>query len=46
MESFVNMPPEIAHGLCVWRPVAKSHEEVMGKGLPFLRNKAAQYRLI
>ena len=23
MESFVNMPPEIAHGLSVWRPVAQ-----------------------
>ncbi len=46
MESFVNMPPEIAHGLSVWRPVARSEAEVMGNGLPFLRNKAAQYRLI
>ncbi|MEM9780159.1 MAG: sugar phosphate isomerase/epimerase family protein, partial [Pseudomonadota bacterium] len=46
MESFINMPPEIAHGLSVWRPVAKSHEVVMGKGLPFLRNKAQQYGLI
>lgn len=46
MESFINMPPEIAHGLSVWRPVAQSHDEVMSKGLPFLRNKAAQYRLI
>lgn len=46
MESFINMPPEIAYGLSVWRPVAESHAEVMGKGLPFLRNKAAQYGLI
>ena len=46
MESFINMPPELAYGLSVWRPVANSHEEVMSKGLPFLRNKAAQYRLI
>ncbi len=46
MESFINMPPEIAVGLSVWRPVAESHEEVMEKGLPFLRNKAAQYGLI
>jgi D-psicose/D-tagatose/L-ribulose 3-epimerase len=45
MESFINMPPEIAYGLAVWRPVANSFEEVMDKGLPFLRNKAAQYRL-
>ncbi|GAB5374363.1 MAG: sugar phosphate isomerase/epimerase [Acuticoccus sp.] len=46
MESFINMPPEVAYGLAVWRPVADSFEEVMDKGLPFLRNKAAQYRLI
>jgi D-psicose/D-tagatose/L-ribulose 3-epimerase len=45
MESFINMPPEIAYGLAVWRPVAESFEEVMDKGLPFLRNKAAQYGL-
>jgi D-psicose/D-tagatose/L-ribulose 3-epimerase len=46
MESFINMMPEIAYGLAVWRPVAKNMEEVMGEGLPFLRNKARQYRLI
>lgn len=46
MESFINMPPEIAYGLSVWRPVANSHKDVMDKGLPFLRNKAHQYRLI
>ena len=46
MESFINMPPEIGHALSIWRPVAESHAEVMDKGLPFLRNKASQYRLI
>lgn len=46
MESFINMPPEIGYGLAVWRPVANNFEEVMDKGLPFLRNKASQYRLI
>lgn len=46
MESFLNMPPEIGYGLSVWRPVAKDEAEVMGNGLPFLRNKAAQYKLI
>lgn len=45
LESFINMPPEFAYGLAVWRPVAESMEEVMGKGLPFLRNKAEQYGL-
>ena len=46
MESFVNLPPEISSGLSVWRPVAENHNEVMDQGLPFLRNKARQYRLI
>ena len=45
MESFVEMPPELAWGLSVWRPVAESREEVIGQGLPFLRNKARQYGL-
>jgi D-psicose/D-tagatose/L-ribulose 3-epimerase len=46
MESFINMPSEVSYGLSVWRPVAKDEAEVMGNGLPFLRNKATQYRLI
>ncbi len=46
MESFMNMPPELAWGLSVWRPVAPSIEEVIGEGLPFLRGKAVQYGLI
>ncbi len=46
MESFINMPPEIAFGLSVWRPVASGEAEVMDNGLPFLRNKARQYGLI
>ena len=46
MESFIDMPPEIAHGLAVWRPVAESREVVIGRGLPFLRAKAIQYGLV
>ncbi len=46
MESFINMPPEIAHGLSVWRPVASGEADVMQNGLPFLQNKAKQYGLI
>ena len=46
MESFINMPPEISSGLSVWRPVAPNFQAVMDKGLPFLRNKAEQYRLV
>jgi len=46
MESFIDMPPEVAFGLAVWRPVAESRDVVLGEGLPFLRNKARQYRLV
>jgi len=46
MESFINLPPEIGYGLSVWRPVAESYEEVMQKGLPYLRNMAQQYKLV
>ena len=46
MESFVNMPPELAYGLSVWRPVADSTDQVIEQGLPFLRNMARQYGLI
>ncbi|MCB1331131.1 MAG: sugar phosphate isomerase/epimerase [Maritimibacter sp.] len=46
MESFINMPEELAWGLSVWRPVAESTEEVITEGLPFLRGKAVQYGLI
>jgi D-psicose/D-tagatose/L-ribulose 3-epimerase len=46
MESFITVPPQIASALSVWRPVAPAREEVLGQGLPFLRNKAKQYGLI
>jgi D-psicose/D-tagatose/L-ribulose 3-epimerase len=46
MESFINMPPQIAVGLSVWRPVASGEADVMENGLPFLRNKARQVGLI
>jgi D-psicose/D-tagatose/L-ribulose 3-epimerase len=46
MESFIDMPPELAWGLAVWRPVAASRDVVMGEGLPFLRAKARQYGLV
>src|SRR5262245_49780016 len=46
MESVIYMPPGGYYDLSVWRPVAKDEAEVMGHGLPFLRNKARQYGLI
>lgn len=45
MESFINMAPDRAFGLSVWRPVADSREQVIGEGLPFVRQKARQYVL-
>jgi len=46
MESFITVPPQIASALSVWRAVAPSREQVLGEGLPFLRNKARQYALV
>jgi len=46
MESFIELPPQIAAALSVWRPVADSATEVMDRGLPFLQNKARQYGLM
>jgi len=46
MESFIHMPPQLASALSVWRPVAESREQLLAEGLPFLRNKARQYKLI
>lgn len=46
LESFINLPPQIAAALSVWRPVADSADQVMQEGMPFLRNIARQYGLI
>ncbi|MCG8594413.1 MAG: sugar phosphate isomerase/epimerase [Kiloniellales bacterium] len=46
LESFINLPPQIASALAVWRPVAGSADQVMQEGLPFLRNLARQYGLL
>ena len=46
LESFINLPPQIASALAVWRPVADSADQVMQEGMPFLRNMARQYGLI
>ncbi len=45
-ESFVNMMPQIAQALSVWRPVARSRDEVMETGMPFLRSLAEANGLI
>ena len=46
LESFVSMPVEMAGDISTWRPVARSAEEVLDRGVAFLRNKAEQYALI
>ncbi|HWA79100.1 MAG TPA: sugar phosphate isomerase/epimerase family protein [Acetobacteraceae bacterium] len=40
IESFINLPPEIASALCVWRPVARDRHEVLGAGVRFLKERA------
>ncbi|MBA8796343.1 D-psicose/D-tagatose/L-ribulose 3-epimerase [Agrobacterium sp. RC10-4-1] len=45
LESFAAMPKEMAGAISTWRPVAPSADEVLDKGLPFLRDKANQYRI-
>lgn len=45
IESFVNLPPQFASALCVWRPVADDASQVMLEGLPFLKNLSRQYGL-
>lgn len=45
LESFAAMPEEMAGAISTWRPVARNAEEVLDKGLTFLRDKADQYRL-
>ena len=45
LESFAAMPREMAGAISTWRPVAPSADEVLDKGLSFLRDKANQYRI-
>lgn len=45
IESFVNLSPELAALLCIWRPVAKNAEELIRDGLPFIKNLSRQYGL-
>ena len=46
MESFVTLPPEIASARCVWRAVAKDRQEVLDKGVGFLRALAKVHGLL
>ncbi len=45
LESFANMPVEMAGAISTWRPVARATDDVIGDGTSFLRNKAVQYGL-
>lgn len=40
LESFVCMVEEFAGGLCVWRPVAENPDDVIDRGVPFIREQA------
>jgi D-psicose/D-tagatose/L-ribulose 3-epimerase len=46
IESFVNLPPEIASALCVWRPVARDRFAVLDDGLGYITRLARKYRLV
>ena len=46
VESFVNMPPQLASALSVWRPVARDRDEVLDIGLPYLKSLARATGLI
>lgn len=46
VELFVEMMPEIASALSVWRPVARSREDVLEIGVPFLKSAARAAGLI
>lgn len=46
VESFVTLPPEIAAVLSVWRPVARNRQEVLEKGVPFLKGLAKVHGLV
>jgi D-psicose/D-tagatose/L-ribulose 3-epimerase len=45
-ESFVNMMPQLASALSVWRPVARDRAEVLDIGLPYLKSLARATELI
>ncbi|NNG06022.1 MAG: sugar phosphate isomerase/epimerase [Inquilinus sp.] len=46
LESFMVMHPDIARALAVWRPVARSSEELVEDGFGFLRARAAAHGLL
>jgi D-psicose/D-tagatose/L-ribulose 3-epimerase len=46
VESFVTLPPEIAAALSVWRPVARDRQEVLERGVPFLKGLAKVHGLV
>lgn len=45
-EAFINMPPALARALSVWRPVAKSAEEVLDPGMTMLKRLAVEHGLV
>ena len=45
-ESFVNMMPQLASALSVWRPVARDRKDVLEIGVPYLKSLARATGLI
>jgi len=46
IESFVNIAPEIAEALSVWRPVARDADEVLSEGATYLRDLCVKHGLV
>jgi len=46
IESFVNIAPEIARALLVWRPVARDADEVLSDGATYVRDLCQKYGLV
>lgn len=46
LESFVNMMPQLASALSVWRPVARNRAEVLEIGVPFIKSLARATDLV
>lgn len=42
VESFARIHPDIARGLAIWRPVADNPDDIISRGVPFLRKRAAR----
>jgi D-psicose/D-tagatose/L-ribulose 3-epimerase len=45
VEAFVEVPPQLATALCMWRPASRDRFGTLDVGLPYLRGLAARFGL-